>query len=280
MSSNEEIAKRFKRKIFSRMTKMRSRKYWWFLLSLKSFRYFSLSFSKGDLMECYYALMRYIDDIVDGDYPLPKNYSSKESFVKKRLEFLENLDSPSEDVDFVLLYCIELADRLGFKIIQETEDILHALYFDVKRYGKGQLFTEKELFENFYLLDIRGVVTGCLKFFTENPKKYPLLERLGIASRIYYTLRDFEEDISSGLINISKEDCKRLNIHQDDFKNKSSPKIRRWFREKALLGLSLLGGRKKIVINKKFNWLINITLELVYRRPAKKYFEKILKNTF
>ena len=178
MNKNERIARRFKRTIFNHMLKTRGKKYGWFLLSLKSFRYLTLSSIYGDLIEYYYVLMRYIDDVVDGDYPLPKSYFSKEFFVKKRLEFLENLDSPSEEVDYVLLHCIKLSNRLGFGIIQETKDILSSLYFDAKRYGKNQIFTKKELFEHFYLLDIKGTITNCLKFFTENPKKYPSLRIL------------------------------------------------------------------------------------------------------
>ena len=52
-----------------------------------------------------------------------------------------------------------------------------------------------------------------------------------------------------------------------------------WFKEQAMIGLSLLKEYKKILVNKKFTWLINITLKLVYKRPAEIYFKKVIKHT-
>ena|GEM_PF-4924754 len=43
------------------------------------------------------------------------------------------------------------------------------------------------------------------------------MRELGRASRRYYNLQDLFEDISCGLINISKEDCKKFGLDEDSF---------------------------------------------------------------
>jgi len=63
------------------------------------------------------------------------------------------------------------------------------------------------------------------------------IKPIGYASRIFYNLRDYDEDITDvikdnntfgGLVNISKEDCLKFGITMGDLKNQHSPGVQKW----------------------------------------------------
>lgn len=63
-------------RVFRHMLKTRGWKYRAFLRYLRLFKYFAFSPTCGAFLESYYTLMRYLDDIVDGDTPLPLGYEN------------------------------------------------------------------------------------------------------------------------------------------------------------------------------------------------------------
>lgn len=278
MDDLERIAKEHRERIFHDMVSKKGNKYRFFLRALRSFRYFSQSNIRGELLESYYALMRYVDDIVDGDSLLPESCKSREEYVEQRIQFASNPNSPADLADYLMLHSFLLTEQLGFNIFQETQDILGSLLFDARRVGKNLIFPATELWHHFYLLDIRGTVRATLKLFREDPDTHTLLEPLGNASRIYYNLRDYEEDIKAGYINISQEDCERYEINPVDLDSVSSNGVQEWFREQADEGLRLITRHKQIMRENGFGFLGRMTLPIVYERPARRYFERLLEN--
>ncbi len=263
-----------KQEIFSYMLDTRGEKYKWFLRALRSFKYISMSPTRGDFLEAYYTLMRYIDDIVDGDAPLPEGFQSAVEFVEEKIDFAKHSANPKDSADYLMLYCFELADKFGQEFSSETQDILQSMLFDARRFGKRIIFSEKELLHHFYLLDIRGTVRAALKVFGEDSAKYSLLEPLGLACRIFYNLRDYEDDIKAGLINISAEDFQRFGI--SDLENRLSSGVQAWFRAQAIKGLELLQEHRKIVPAGDFRLLTRITFPVLYEHSARRYFKKVL----
>ena len=278
MADLSENFKDMRDKIFNHMLETRESKYKWFLRALRSFKYLSLSPTRGNLLESYYILMRYIDDIVDGDVPLPERYDSKEKFVEGKIEFSKNPSNPSDASDLLMVYCFDIADKLNFSINEETEDILTSMLFDAKRHGKKIIFSENELKDHFYLLDVKGTIKCAIKVFKEDYKKYEAIEPLGIASRIFYNLRDYEEDYNAGLINISLEDVQRFGIKEQDLENKVSGPVKAWFKDQARQGLEQIEEYLRRTFREKFSPLVKLTLPLVYEKPARRYFENILQN--
>ena len=262
--------------IYSHMLKTRGSKYKWFLKGLKSFRYLMGS-ARGEFLESYYTLMRYVDDVVDGDIELPFRYRTREQFVTEKIEFSQYPNDPKDNVDHLMTYCFELADSFGENFSEETINILSSMLFDAKRIGKRQIFSEGELFHHFHLLDVRGTIKAALKVFEENSEKYNLLKPLGLATRIYYNLRDFHEDIRAGFVNIPKEDFDRFKIFPNDLENKTSPNVRKWFNDKSRRGINLLSEHKKRISNGDLGLLVRMTLPLVYERPARIYFRKYFR---
>ena len=272
----DKSIKEIKKKTFSHMISTRRSKYFGFILAINSFRYLQPNKEKADLLEGYYILMRTIDDIVDGDLDLPQRYKSKEEFVGEKINFTLNQNAPKDNIDKLIIYCFHLANRLKIDIYEETKDILNSMLFDTKRIGKNIIFNEEQLNHHFNLLDIRGTIKGALKLFNEDPEKYLLIEPLGVASRIYYNLRDYKEDIKAGMINISNEEFIRYKINLEGLLIKDSNSIKKWFFEKSKTGLELITNYKTDIKIKDFGQLGKLTLKLVYELPASRYFTKIV----
>jgi len=269
-------AKQMRLRVYRHMLDTRSWKYKVFLRYLRFFRYISFAKHRGEFLESYYTLMRYLDDIVDGDAPLPETYTNSVDYILDKIKFSKNPVNPVDEADYLMIYCLQIADRFGEEFISETEDILHSLLFDARRRGKWIVFPEKVLQSHFHTLDVRGTIKATLKIFKEDPDKYHLLKPLGTATRYQYDLEDFEDDIKSGYINISAEDCGLFGIVTEELHHKDSDPVKAWFRHHAQEGLYLLEEHHLLLPRGNFSRLARTTFPLVYELPAKKCFHSVL----
>ncbi|WP_297695315.1 hypothetical protein [uncultured Eudoraea sp.] len=260
------------------MNRTRGWKYKSFLRYLRFFKYISFSPKRGSFLEYYYVLMRYLDDIVDGDAPLPYGYISESEYIKEKIAFTENMTSPKDEVDQLILYCFKLAEQFGQEFYEETSDILNSLLFDADRRGKHQIFTSQVLYAHFHQLDIRGTIKATLKIFKEDPEKFEILESLGTACRYHYDLEDFNEDIAAGYINIPKEEMDELDISLNDILFNNSSKIDLWLYKHAMEGMELLKKHEEILPSGKFGWLARATFPPVYKWPAQKVFQRTISR--
>ncbi|WP_289054888.1 hypothetical protein [Carboxylicivirga marina] len=279
MMPSVRLARQMRRKVYRWLLKTRAWKYRTFLWYLRIFKYVSFSPTRGAFLESYYTLMRFIDDIVDGDAPLPAKYKSVEDYIIEKIAFSKSLENPVDEVDYLMLYCFELGKKFNQDFVSETDDILSSLLFDAKRRGKYLIFPEKELMWHFHILDVRGTIKATLKLFNEASEKYELLSPLGIATRIHYDLQDFETDFEAGYINITQEDCNRFGIDLDIIKDPSHPAIKKWFVHQANKGMQLIEEHHKNLKKAHFSLLTRCTLPVVYEWPARKYFKKTLLIT-
>ncbi len=254
-----------------------------FSWAMKLFKYFyaiqEFKFSdgnaRGDFLEAYYVFMRCVDDIIDGDAKLPTRYKSTVCFIDHKINFAATPENPEDSLDYLLLYANELSKKFDQDFSAETNNILHSLRFDAKRAGEDEIFMESELNNHFYLLDIKGTIRAALKIFGEEPEKHTILGQLGTASRIYYNLRDYAEDVKAGFFNISAEDCERFGIKKDNI-SLSSPAVKNWFLYQTEMGVKLLEEYKLLKAEPQFKWLTNVTLNLAFEMPATHYFKKVL----
>ena len=260
---------------FSEMLESRGSKYKFFLFCLRSVKHLPGIKERGNLLEAYYVFMRQIDDIADRDGRFVP--ASPEEFIERKIEFARNPEKPQDSLDYLLLYAYSQCESLGFDFKQETNDILLSMLFDARRYGKMQIFPEKELSYHFDLLDIRGCEKACLKLYKEDSHKFEFVKPLGLASRIYYNLRDFSEDIGKGLVNVTQEDMERIGIDIEDLKNSNSEGVNEWFVEQSRKGMGLLDEHRRVIGSGNFGLLARITFPLVYERSARKYFDGILE---
>ena len=84
------LAKEMRSKVFRHMLDTRGWKYRVFLRYLQFFKYAAFAPVRGEFLESYYVLMRYLDDVVDGDVPLSAGYSDECEYLSAKIAFLNN----------------------------------------------------------------------------------------------------------------------------------------------------------------------------------------------
>ena len=147
--------KAMRQRVYDHMLRTRSWKYKAFLRHLRIFKYLAMAPVRGDFLESYYVLMRYLDDVVDGDAPLPEGYGSETDYMLSKIRFSQEPHTPVDEVDFMMLHCFDLARRFGQDFSSETKDILGSLLFDARRRDQFKVFPHEELMHHFHVLDIR-----------------------------------------------------------------------------------------------------------------------------
>ncbi|MEK7616798.1 MAG: hypothetical protein AAB414_01980 [Patescibacteria group bacterium] len=264
-----------KQEAYTGLQKRASSKQW--IRMLEAAPIFLGSMTRGRLLLAVNAGMRILDDIADGDR-LPPQGISPVAYLTEKRAFVRNLNHPQDNLDYLFLYCYQLADKAGLQIHRELDAFFEYFLFDTKRRGTGHIFTQLELDQAYDACDITGTIRGGLMVFGDDPKKAELLMPLGKAVRKYYTLRDYEADISAGFVNIPRESVKAHDITKDDFPNRFSPSVRAWFYEEALSGLHLLEEHNRIMQRERFAWRGRLALPIAYTRPTRAYFEAILRD--
>jgi phytoene/squalene synthetase len=265
----------FRAQVYAHMLQTRGKKYRWFLRALRSFKYLPMNPARGEFLESYYTLMRHVDDIVDSDAPLPWDHESAASYVEEKIAFACNPANPKDSVDHLMRYCFALGERFGQEFSAETQDILQSMLFDAQRTGTGRTSSASDLEHHFNLLDIRGTVRATLKVFGEDAHKSDLLMPLGTAVRKYYNLRDHDEDIAAGLVNIPQEDLIAYSISDPALR---SPELASWFRDQAREGMRLVEQHRR-QCKREFKTLTALVLNVTYERPAQRYFRRVLANS-
>lgn len=276
--SLEKRVHHIRKQVYDDLFKTRGDKYKWFLRSIHSFRYFPGERLRGEFLETYYALMRMIDDIVDGDGPKKVPTKDRARYVKERIDFANNGSYPKDEADYLMKYCFELGDRLGIEFRDENDSILRSMLFDAGRVGSLKQFPRNVLDKHFFDLDVNGCVRGTLKIFGEDPSKFSLLAPLGIASRVYYNLRDFVDDTEKGFINIPKEDCQTFGITVEMLSRRDFSRVVPWMNLQAVYGLRLIEEAKLRSSSSGFSHFTRATLSAVYAMPSRRYFNKVLKG--
>lgn len=270
---------RIRKEIYRHMLQTRGWKYRSFLRFLRFFKYISFSPTRGSFLEYYYVMMRYLDDVVDGDAPLPEGYTDPKDYIQDKIAFSRHLAGPRDGADHLMLHCFSLGEKFGQEFQQETQDILHSLLFDAKRRGTWEVFPADILREHFHKMDIRGTIRATLKIFGDEPDQYPILEPLGVACRYQYDIEDVSTDLAAGYVNITREEVDALGIRPEELRDPASSGVKRWVQKHALEGLELLEKHRTKVTEGRFSPLARATFPVVYGWPARKVFQNTLHGT-
>lgn len=267
-----------RKRIYAYMLQTRGKKYRSFLRYLRFFKFIAFAPYRGAFLESYYVLMRYLDDVVDGDAPLPENYSSAIEYIRDKIAFSMDPSYPKDEADYLMEYCFQLGKKFRQNFQAETADILHSLLFDAERRNTNKIFSAETLGTHFHLMDIRGTIRATLKIFREDPQNYIYLEPLGKATRYQFDLEDLQQDIKAGYINITREDCEHFQIRDGDFADIKLPGIQKWILHHAQEGMNLLDEHHRQLKKVRFSKLALATFYLVYERPARKLFLNIISS--
>ena len=258
----------------------RVKKYFWFILALQVYKfitYFTFNPSKGKLLEAFYLVNRYLDDVGDSDTRFDMTPQDRINYLLRKRELTLNPNEPQDEIEHLILYYQCLAKKRGEDFTDPAINIIDSMIFDAKRLGGSVIHKQRTLEENYHLLDEKGTVSPMLWLFKENPNRLAELSYLARAVRTYYNLRDLRGDIVKGHINISAEDVElyQLNLYPMLLKIETPTEIEKWFQGQAQEGLRLLAIHRKSLFEKPFRVFTRLVLWLMYERSARAFLIKI-----
>lgn len=247
------------------------------ILMLEAMPYYLGDFTRGRLLQAVNVAERILDDTADRDRLPPPGFTPI-TYLEEKRAFVRNPQTPKDRLDYLFVYCYELADKSGLKIGRELDAFFDYFLFDAKRYGTGNIFPKAELDKAYDACDITGTIRGSLMVFGDDPDRAHLLTPLGKATRIYYSLRDYEADIKAGYVNIPRESIDVYEITAQDLPDRYSEPVNAWFREEANEGLKLLDQHGEILGRERFGLRGRVALKYAYEKPARKYLEAVLRG--
>ena len=180
------------------------------------------------LLPYLYMYLRTLDDIVDGDRSLIDHTGDlkhdkklSNDFLLRRIDYLEDPNQASdEQLDILLKEIFDITSRLNIDINDELMQMIRSLQFDLNR--RSDIRNNELIISNYddidnYFFKHYFSVHKIGATVTNPDRTYnPISQNLGSARRIYFNLRDFNEDINAGLINIPLEDMTEYNISEQD----------------------------------------------------------------
>ena len=178
--------------------------------------------SKRDYLNLCFAYLRFVDDLIDN--PNTPIYEKRE-FVENQkklisLCFKEEYSklSPETIEEAALLYFSEYALSSNNKILLNgIEDMVNALNMDVRRLEDSGVFSNSE-FDNYIKLMSTSLYKILSTFLSTDSKHLDEEFYLMLFTANAQIIRDFEEDIDTGFINISKEDVEKYKLDLSNLK--------------------------------------------------------------
>ncbi len=230
----------------------------------------------GLLKYIYYA-MRLIDDICDGDTPINIDIEVRREYISQIVK-----GNIPDDLLWDFLKKIQiLSQELGIE--QEVKDgmqkIIQSIQFDIERIvDPDKLRNEESLQENFHRMDIDGSINLTSLIFGLNVEmSHELTKELWEASRIWYTLMDFREDMVEWLINIPKEDFQKYKISLKEIEIfKTDWTLSEWM--KKWLRVKVCEAHQMLKIYQKKRETFSIDLSYTKNWFLKKLYNYLLKR--
>ncbi|MGE5859029.1 MAG: hypothetical protein ACM34J_00650 [Ignavibacteria bacterium] len=223
--------------------------------------------SKRDYLNFSFAYLRWIDDIVDN--PLTPVYEKKKfiEYQKNLVSSLyknENLDSAIIE-EVCIFYFAEYAKSIdNFILLDEVKNMVEALSMDVYRLERSGVFSNEEL--DRYIELMSKSLFNILCNFTPSRHEYRREFYLGARfTTIALMIRDLEEDIDAGFINIGDEEIKSYKL---DIKNlKEDRNFPIWLKDKINYILGLLYQEVALLKYMPLKLRLLTCYSLIYRLP-------------
>ncbi len=158
---------------------------------------------------------RWLDDFVDN----PRNdNAAKKNLISRQREIIQMANSSSKfsanfEKEYYLYYFIRyLNENQQTYFLKSIYDVIKSFEMDIGRLEGDGIFSRSELKEYLALLN-EAIFRLSLVFipFKQNPEGIK-----GFIGNFFWfvlAIRDFEEDVKSGFINISREDIRIFNLN-------------------------------------------------------------------
>lgn len=237
------------------------------------------------IIKSAYLWFRHVDDVADGDKPLPARYLSKEDFLQSKYQILNNLIYPDgtdlygEREDLLALDYFQKARRMGITLGAESLAILETIMFDEERARLRRVPTRNELNDYFEKLDF-ACIGGALKTAQE-PHGAKALNSLSWAVRTMFNLRDLPKDLRDGIINIPQEDLDEYGIDLTLCTGQTleellrQENLARWYREQLRAGKDYLVHGREEVKSLKLKLKTRAACKFLFINPSESNFTRI-----
>lgn len=259
---------------------------------------------RWNLVEPYYWMLREIDDVVDGDVPVPSMYTSSVEYLKQKIKFVQD-GKPKDFVEEIMVKCWERLDSAGgssWALRDATRDILGCMKFDQERSehfratGNISMLSESAITKYFRQMELSGCIRGLFELLEGKASKIGEVEDVvRAAGQHRQALRDLPEDVARGVFSIPKKDwlehssmeelrffceqCKdkgRLTKESaKEFLDTAPEAVRQWARKQVDVGNSLLQKYSASGRSKQFGTTARLLLYYHYERPSRKFFADI-----
>lgn len=242
----------------------------------------------ADLIRSGNFYWRWVDDVADGDRPLPEKYRKRDEFLQHRKAIVKQLFFQPEGTvygereDILLAHYYFQARRLGIDLAQESVSILDSIIWDEERARNRKLLTQKELNDGINKVDF-ACIDGGFKVADE-PYHSQDLHALSWAVRTMFNLRDFPRDFAKGLINISREDIERYNVNLAQLEERESvPQLvvyepmRRWYKDQVAAGRRFLDEALNTLSELHLKWITRFVLNVNFVDPTRRNLNRYAK---
>ena len=205
---------------------------------------------------------RWLDDFIDN----PKNSPlSKKNLINRQRELLQKIISGyvvklNFTEENCLFYFVEfLMKKNEICMTKYLDNLFKVFEMDISRVENDGIFSESELKE--YLTLQNESFFRIFSIFVPRPKSQKEIEGyIGLFPWHVLSLRDFEEDVESGFINICREDINKFNLDVINIMTDSNRFY--WLKENYPKILGIL--EKEISIMNKMPSVIKIAWGLSY----------------
>ena len=215
----------------------------------------TVSKDKREFLNLCYAYFRLVDDFIDNpNIPLTerKEFIDRQKQIIKLHQAKESYE-PRIIEEYYLFYFIEFALQNNLDILVENiYNMIDTFSWDVDRLFDDGIFSEDQLY-NYSRLQSEAVQSILSYFMSDKDPKdfnHENLE-LSIINTKMLMLRDLEEDLDMGFINISREDIEKYDLNIQNLKEDENLNV--WIKDqvqKLLDGLDKEALKLKKLISK------------------------------
>ena len=172
-----------------------------------------------------YFFCRFVDDVTDGDRPLPKGFDSFQAFIDRLLYLLENKsNSKLKGIELMLtdaLRKLDKTDATPLLIRAELKSFLQSMQVDYTRRTQKQVLSQTEIDELYDQSFASVLHLAMLGFGTQLERSD--IKKLGQVQGKIYALQDLEDDLRMGIINVPRELVKKAGLSNEELM--SSPRL-------------------------------------------------------
>lgn len=215
--------------------------------------------AKQGMVYLLHSYLRWLDDFVDD----PSNHcEEKRKIIKQQYNLIRLATCSSQftteyEKEYYLFFFIRhLVENNQLYFLQYINNIINSFEMDVARLQAGGIFFQSELEQYLKLLN-EATFRLSLAFIPSLTTPEKLNGYIGTFFWYVLSIRDFEEDVKAGFINLSHEEIQKYNINPNNILEDSNRFV--WLKEKFHGIINLLAAESETLmympIRVKIIWL-------------------------